>query len=122
LQGVVIENRPAADVLTARDRADCLHYVDPPYTHGTRAAGQQNNYRFEMTDDQHRELSAVLHSLEGGVIVSGYPSGLYEDLYGDWRRVDRAALADGAAKRTECLWLSPSVSARLQMCLPLEAL
>lgn len=35
-------------------------------------------------------------------------SELYDELYKDWRRVDRFALADGARERIECLWLSPS--------------
>ena len=40
------------------------------------------------------------------MILSGYPSPLYEELYGDWHRVMRDALADGARKRTEVLWLN----------------
>jgi DNA adenine methylase len=44
------------------------------------------------------------------VALSGYPSALYDELYGDWTRIDRATHADGARPRTECLWLNPAAS------------
>jgi DNA adenine methylase len=112
LQGVVIENRPAIDVMRAHDSIETLHYVDPPYPHSTRGKRQNRNYRHEMSDDDHRELAGVLHSLEGMVIISGYDCPLYSDeLYPDWECRKRAAHADGARSREECLWLSPTVSA-----------
>jgi DNA adenine methylase len=111
LQGVVIENRPAIDVMRSHDSAETLHYVDPPYPHSTRGEGQSENYRFEMSDDDHRELAGVVHSLEGMVIISGYDCPLYsEELYPDWECRWRPAFADGARSRIECLWLSTSVS------------
>lgn len=115
LQGVVIECEPALDVIRRYDGPETLHYIDPPYPFSTRTATAQwdRNYRHEMTDDEHRELAAVLRHLEGMVIISGYPCELYDDeLYSDWTRVCREALADGARLRTECLWLSPSVIER----------
>uniref|UniRef100_UPI00249B3B58 DNA adenine methylase n=1 Tax=Pseudomonas sp. PS01296 TaxID=2991432 RepID=UPI00249B3B58 len=36
LAGVLIENRPAIEVIKAHDDFSTLHYVDPPYMHGTR--------------------------------------------------------------------------------------
>jgi len=63
-----------------------------------------------MTDDQHIKLADRLHRVQGMVVISGYPSELYEELYGDWERVERQAFADGSKPRTECLWLSPNVS------------
>ena len=108
LRGVVIENRNALEVMAAHDGAETLHYVDPPYVAGTRDAG--GDYRFELSDQQHRELSELLHSLKGYVVLSGYASELYEQLYGDWLRVERPTHADGGRPRTEVLWLSPNVS------------
>lgn len=113
LAGVVIENRDAAKVLLAHDGAETLHYVDPPYVHSTREGRRTGGeaYRHEMTDDDHRALADVLHSLKGMVVLSGYPSDLYDkDLYPAWRRIERAALADGARPRTEVLWLNPVCS------------
>ncbi len=114
LRGVVIENRDAVEVMRQHDGPDTVHYVDPPYVHSTRSRGNpycNKGYKHEMTDDQHRELAEVLHGLRGAVILSGYPSPLYDELYGDWRRVERQAHADGARDRVEVLWLSPNTQA-----------
>lgn len=111
LRGVVIENRPAIQVMAAHDSPQTLHYVDPPYVKSTRD-DHRNDYRYEMTDFEHVELSEFLKTLKGNVILSGYPSEIYNDLYTGWKRYDRAAYADGARKRTECLWLSPGIIAQ----------
>jgi DNA adenine methylase len=114
LQGVVIESKDAASLIEQHDQGDALIYVDPPYPFDTRSLGGASHYRtiyrHEMTDDQHRELAAVLRGVKGAVIISGYPCPLYDDeLYPDWQTVDRKAYADGAAERTERLWLSSNV-------------
>lgn len=113
LRGVVIENRPALEVIQAHDGPKTLHYVDPPYVAQTRSYLRQAKYayRFEMSGDQHRELAEVLHSVKGMVVISGYPCELYDKLYSDWQCVTRTALADGARERTECLWVSPAAQA-----------
>lgn len=105
LQGVVVENRPATDVMVQHDADSTLHYVDPPYVASTRDAG--GDYAFEMDDAAHESLAETLHGLQGKVVLSGYRTDLYDRLYQGWQRVDRKAYADGARPRTECLWLSP---------------
>lgn len=109
-RGVVIENLPAMDVVRQHDSDETLHYVDPPYVHSTRMTVTQHGqhgYRHEMTDADHREMAQVLRSVRGAVVLSGYPCDLYDaDLFRDWHRVERAALADGARERTEVLWLN----------------
>ena len=114
LRGVMVENRDAVKVMQKHDGLETLHYVDPPYHHDTRSRGDRNSvksYRHEMTDEQHRDLAAVLKNLQGTVVLSGYRCPLYDDLYADWPRLDRAAHADGARDRVESLWLSPNVRA-----------
>ena len=81
-----------------------LHYVDPPYLPETRDKG--SDYRYEMNAADHESLAAVLHSLKGPVVISGYRSELYNGLYSDWQCMEKAANADGARKRIECLWIS----------------
>lgn len=103
-RGVTIENKEAVGILLQHDQADALHYVDPPYVKSTRDSG--SDYRYEMTDEQHKELSVVLATLSGRVIISGYHSDLYDELYKGWNRVERNAHADGAAERTEVLWMN----------------
>lgn len=104
LRGVCIENRDAVDVMLAHDSDQSLHYVDPPYLAETRDKG--SDYRFEMTTEQHVDLCRALKGLKGTVVLSGYPSPLYDELYGDWQKVQRKAHADGARDRIEVVWLS----------------
>jgi DNA adenine methylase len=103
LRGVVIENKDAIEVMLTHDGTKTLHYVDPPYVHSTRDKG--SDYVHEMTDEDHRKLAAVLNELKGAVILSAYECPLYDELYAGWRRAQREALADGALKRTEVLWM-----------------
>lgn len=105
LEGVIIEHRDAEHVLRQHDGATTLHYVDPPYVHSTRGK-TRGHYAFEMSDDDHAQLSKVLRDLKGMVVLSGYDSSLYSDLYHGWLRVEREALADLARRRTEVLWLN----------------
>ncbi len=104
MRGVVIEQRPAIDVMRANDRPTTLHYVDPPYLPGTRT--RDRIYRHEMTFDEHVQLLGNLRELEGCVVLSGYASELYDDTLLDWRRVEIKARADRAAERTEVLWMN----------------
>lgn len=106
---VMVESGPAASVLARYDSPSALHYVDPPYVHATR--GKRNRYRCEMTDQDHRNLVAVLRGLRGMVVLSGYQCDLYQDMLGDWQRINRPHFADGARDRVESLWLSPSAAA-----------
>lgn len=116
LRGVVIENRDGKAVMAHQDGPETLHYVDPPYVHSTRSTkvrhtDNRKSYKHELSDDQHRELAIFLHGLSGMVVLSGYPSDLYAGLYAQWVRVDRAAHADGARERTECLWFNDAAQA-----------
>lgn len=107
LRGVTIENRPAIDVLKAHDYVDALHYVDPPYLHETRNMKRGNAaYAHELTDNDHIDLADTLNSLSGMVVLSGYKSDLYDELFKDWVTVSKSAYADGAGKRVETLWLN----------------
>lgn len=112
LAGVVVENRPALEVMRQHDGPDTLHYVDPPYMPETRSrkwrrAGQPYHvYRHELDEADHAELLEALNALRGMVVLSGYPSALYDAALSDWTRIERPAMADGARPRTEVLWLN----------------
>lgn len=112
LRGLVIESKPACDVIRQQDGPETLFYIDPPYPLQTR--NNRHVYEHEMTDLEHGELAALLHTVKGKVIVSGYDCPMSRDLYSDWRFVTRASLADGARKRTEFLWMNfPSPEGRV---------
>lgn len=105
LQGVVIEHRDAVEVMKAHDGFQTLHYVDPPYVKSTRT-DNGDDYAHELTDEQHKKLLDCLKSLKGKVVLSGYASDIYDDNLAGWERVEKKALADGAAERTEVLWMN----------------
>lgn len=118
LAGVLIENRPAAEVMAAHDAPSTLHYVDPPYMHATRVRGSAKGryYRHELDDGQHLELLAALRNLSGMVILSGYPNAIYDDALPGWTRNQtsaRISAGRGGATRQECLWINPACMSAL---------
>lgn len=114
LQGVTVESRDALKVMAAHDAEATLHYVDPPYVWATRArSDRQRSYVHELDDAGHILLLQQLVDLQGMVVLSGYPCDLYDDTLTGWRRIERAALADGARERTEVLWLNPACAEAL---------
>ncbi len=112
LTNVLIEQRPALHLIGLYDRKETLFYVDPPYVMSTRSKSSVL-YSNEMTDVDHHALAEALHKVKGMVVLSGYPSPLYDDLYRDWRKVLKSATAQNGKGRTECLWLSPNVKTTL---------
>jgi DNA adenine methylase len=107
---VQIEHDQALTVIGRYDRTGVLHYVDPPYWDPT--ADLHSRYAHELTEADHVALAAVLHGCQGMVVLSGRPSPLYQELYGDWVRLDRLALTDAAAMGAEALWMNPAAAAR----------
>jgi len=118
LQSVLIENRPAIDVMLQHDGKDTLHFVDPPYMLETRVlqANGRGYYKHEMTDEQHAELLDVLLEMEGFVVLSGYSSDLYNKRLEGWAKYEtkaRISAGRGSALRTECVWINSACSAAL---------
>lgn len=125
LRGVVIESKPAAEVIAQHDGSETLFYCDPPYVHATRALDVmhgERGYAHELTDADHEALRAQLAAVRGMVVLSGYHGELYDRLYGDWPRLATAALADGAAPRTEVLWFNEAAWSRRARAAEQEAL
>lgn len=99
LRGCFIESRPAISCIERYGAPDAVIYADPPYLDVTRtsfndAAGNRRrpngDYEVEyQTEDDHRELAAALLATPATVLLSGYESDLYDDLYADWWRVER---------------------------------
>lgn len=114
LAGVLIENRPAIEVIMGHDTPETLHYVDPPYLHETRcrANGKGRGYRHEMdTDDHLALLDALRGGVEGMVVLSGYASDLYDQALPAWeKRTTKARISGGrgTATREEVVWLNPA--------------
>lgn len=117
LRNAMIEQLPASEIIAKHDGHDTLIYADPPYQIGTRVGASKGGkalYRHELTDADHRALGQQLRGCVGMVVLSGYASPLYDELFEGWERHDRDALADGARKRVESVWLNPACSAALR--------
>lgn len=109
LQNVLIEQRPALHLLKSYDRIETLFYVDPPYMMSTRSKSSVL-YSNEMNEQDHLDLAHALHNLKGMVVLSGYSSALYDQLYANWEKVLKSTTAQNGKARIECLWLSPNIN------------
>lgn len=108
-RNVFIENRDYKDVINIFDSPETLFYADPPYLALTRTSSSiRYKNEFKKTE-QHIELAEILKKVKGMVIISGYGSVLYDELYQDWRCVKNNAKTQTGSKRIECLWLSPNI-------------
>ena len=81
-----------------------LVYCDPPYVRSTRRT-RGRLYRYEMDNQQHAALLALLRRLPCAVMVSGYRSALYEQTLGDWRTIEFQAQTRGGPA-TEVVWMN----------------
>jgi len=83
-----------------------LVYSDPPYLQHTRTS--RRRYRFEYLEQDHIDLLTLLKTLPCHVILSGYPSVLYDDLLNGWNSVELQVMNQGGV-RTEKLWYNYAV-------------
>jgi len=108
LAGISLECRPAIDLIEKYGKhPDVLIYADPPYLGSTRIWG--NQYRHELrSDTDHRELAEALRACEAAVLLSGYASPLYAELYAGWHTTELSAFTGngraGEQSRTEVVW------------------
>lgn len=94
-----------------------------------RTYGRTEDYAHDMGDETaHRRLADALHATAATVILSGYPSPLYEALYADWHRVEipvhvhsSNAVTVERAKRIEVLWSNRHVDTPGQLTFEVDA-
>jgi len=80
-----------------------LVYCDPPYLRSTRSSDRR--YRFEYEERDHVELLRLLKCLPCSVILSGYPSRLYDQELISWRSLELQVMNQGGV-RTEKVWFN----------------
>jgi DNA adenine methylase len=107
LSRVLIEKMNALDLIKREDTPGTLFYCDPPYLHETRTA--ISAYAHEMSEEEHQELLAALVECKGKVMLSGYPSPLYDTKLKNWTRhafelPNNAAGGETKRRMTEVLW------------------
>ena len=83
-----------------------LIYSDPPYLLHTRTSGRK--YRFDYDEEDHVELIKLLKRLPCRVMLSGYPSALYDEQLKGWRSLELQVMNQGGV-RTEKLWFNFTV-------------
>lgn len=113
LKEVIIENRNYKNLIEQHDSKTTLFYVDPPYLRDTRS-DRDSFYHHEFDSEQdHEQLAEVLKKVKGFVILSGYPSALYEKLYMGWHTESTMAVTGAAVPgksiRTEVIWMNKRV-------------
>jgi DNA adenine methylase len=110
-KNVQIECADWRDVMSRYDSPETLFYCDPPYVPETRVAG---TYRHELTQADHRELTAFLLSVRGMVVLSGYAHETHDALQrAGWARIEYPTcthVSGSLTRRVESLWFSPSVA------------
>ncbi len=117
IRHVQIENMDALDLITRYGiEPNNLIYADPPYLAHTRAS--VGHYRVEMPNpDQHIALAETLWRCKATVVLSGYRSDLYNDLYGDWYAEEfPTTTSQGGAGKAVCevIWSNRPLGGRIQ--------
>lgn len=79
-------------------------YCDPPYLLSTRKSGKR--YRYEMSDGDHARLLRIVKRLRVPVLLSGYPSALYDRELAGWNREEFRVMTRGHTWATEVLWFN----------------
>lgn len=106
LANVSLECRPALELIERYGRvsANCL-YLDPPYLGSTRS---NHSYGTEMADPgQHAQLLEAIVRCRASVVLSGYPSPLYDSALQGWSRLQiHTQTGQGGTNqaRTEVVW------------------
>jgi len=116
IANVSLECRSGLEVIADYGRHDeVLIYADPPYLGSTRSSRQ---YLVEMSHvDEHRALAEALNACKATVVLSGYHSPLYDELYDGWHRVEFATYTgqgnhaeDRNDRRVEVIWSNRPVA------------
>lgn len=112
LRRVLIEEDDAFLISQRHDRKECLHYWDPPYLKSTRKDNQAAYLIDYSSSDYHKLIAKNAKLLKGMVIISGYNSPLYKELFEDdgWHRFTKMT-TDGSgakkkSKREESIWVN----------------
>jgi DNA adenine methylase len=108
LKRVVIENRPAVELIPCFDVEGAMLYADPPYPAETRSAPKV--YQFEMTDADHAEFLESANALKHAkMLISGYQCRLYDEALRHWNRhecevANHAASGSSKERKLEIVW------------------
>jgi DNA adenine methylase len=104
LRKIQITNFDFRVIFEKFDSPNTIFYCDPPYMHDVRC--NNNDYEFEMSQQDHIELLNLAMSAKGKVAISGYDNELYNDLLKGFHKsigpVKKVTLFH--SERQEILW------------------
>ncbi|MFO0822512.1 MAG: DNA adenine methylase [Gemmataceae bacterium] len=109
LRRVLIENRPAIDLMRGHDVDGALMYADPPYPAETRTSPGVYG-RYEMSDKDHLEFLAAAKALKHAkLMISGYPCPMYDTALKSWNRhtfgvANHASGGKQKERKVEVVW------------------
>lgn len=111
---VQIENLLAIEIIQKYDHPDTLFYLDPPYMM-TEQRTKANWYEFDWKEQEHIEVAALLRECNACIVISGYASPLYKELYENygWLRENQKSYVDQGQSRIESIWLNPRTVEKL---------
>ncbi len=81
LKYVQISNYDFREVFEKFDSPETLFYCDPPYMHETRC--NNNEYEFEMSNEDHVELLKLCLNAKGMIALSCYDNEMYSSMLQD---------------------------------------
>lgn len=122
LSTVMIEHRPALDIIAEHaPNPNAAIYLDPPYVGDTRG-GHRPAYRHEMTIGEHAALLETVtgNDVKAAIVISGYPSPMYEQSLDDWYQANWEAsfqpvnASDDRNNRVERLWTNREPASTVQ--------
>lgn len=104
LRSVQISNFDFRAIFKKFDSKDTLFYCDPPYTHEQRC--NNNEYQFEMSVSDHKELLELAIMAKGKVAISGYNNPLYNRMLSYFYKIKAGEKQNSLfhSKRQEVLW------------------
>lgn len=106
LTHIQIENKDFRDLINTLDFKEAFFYCDPPYPKDVRSSF--NDYRFEFSQEDHKDLADLLHKIKGKAMISGYDGPTMQKLYGDWRMVKFPIKFNNirSSQVQECIWMN----------------
>lgn len=111
LQNTTILCADFKEIMPIWDEEDTLIYLDPPYLHSTRSDGATDVYEKELSVEDHIHMLQLAKNARGKVIISGYPSPLYNRTLKSWKCKKKIVANNSGQtkikeKRTEVLWVN----------------
>jgi DNA adenine methylase len=104
IKEIQIENRDYQTLIKKIDFPGAFFYCDPPYPDQVR--NSKKDYKYEFSENDHYELSVLLHNIQGKAMISSYDGDLMNDLYFDWHKIKLPVLNNNMrhGRVQECLW------------------